>query len=68
MPDGDELIFSSGKPGAMDLWRVKTGSGNSPQRLSVGDGGDDPAVAQKGHNRLVFSKKDAGLWVVDQFR
>jgi len=65
--DGDELIFASGKPGAMDLWRVKASNGNSPQRLAVGEGGEDPAISSKGH-RLVFSKKDSGLMLVDQFR
>ena len=66
-PDGDELIFSSGKAGAMDLWQVRPGSDNSPQRLIVGEGGEDPAVALKGH-RLIYSKKGSGLWIVDQFR
>ncbi|HUA58499.1 MAG TPA: protein kinase [Verrucomicrobiae bacterium] len=66
--DGDELIFSSGKPGAMDLWRVKASSGNSPQRLAmVGEGGEDPAVSPKGH-RLVYSRKDSELLLVDQFK
>lgn len=53
-PDGERIVFSSGRGGTRALWQMSTGGGG-PEPLTRGAGEDDwPAISADG-SRLVFT-------------
>jgi Tol biopolymer transport system component len=66
MPDGRELVFSSGNWFSSGLWRISAQKPVAPRRLAFApDNATAPSVSQQG-NRLsyVVSKFDTDIWRV----
>ena len=66
MPDGRELVFSSGNWFSSGLWRISAQKPVAPRRLAfAADNATAPSVSQQG-NRLsyVVSKFDTDIWRV----
>ncbi len=67
MPDGSEMICSSGSFTSYGLWRVSSSKGAKPRRLAVlSENARAPAVSRQG-NRLAYmaSKYQTGFWRID---
>lgn len=67
MPDGREIVFSSGQWGTLNLWRVRASGSAVPRRLAyVGEDGSFPTISLQGR-RLAYTKNldDANIWRVE---
>ena len=67
MPDGKEIVFTSGRAGVSSLWRMAVAGGGPPQRLaSVGEDGLFPAISRQG-SRLVYTRSsgDINIWRIE---
>ena len=63
-PDGRDIVFSSGPLGDTSLWRVPAAGSASPERLSIGERGANPAISRRG-NRAASFHEDHNIWRVD---
>jgi Tol biopolymer transport system component/DNA-binding winged helix-turn-helix (wHTH) protein len=64
MPNGQEIVYSSGSQAIRTLWRVSTRGNRQPERLLyAGEGANDPTVSARG-SRLAFTrfKADINIW------
>jgi Tol biopolymer transport system component len=66
-PDGDEIVFSSGQPAKLGLWRMPVGSFPRPRSLAFAPSDvSAPAVSRQG-GRLAYTleKFDTNIWRID---
>jgi len=64
LPNGREIVYSSGSPSILSLWRVAAAGPASPRRLAFSTPGDvSPSVAPRG-GRMVYTHSifDPNVW------
>lgn len=63
LPGGDEIVFSSNRSGALELWRVKSAGGAPHPVPNLGQGANFLSVARNG-SMLAYSRwfADSNVW------
>ena len=64
-PDGRDIVFSSGPFGNPSLWRVPVSGSASPERLSFGERGGEPAISRQGNLAYTTGEGDLNIWRVN---
>jgi serine/threonine protein kinase/dipeptidyl aminopeptidase/acylaminoacyl peptidase len=64
---GGDIVFSSSRGGAPDLWRIPVSGANQPRRMSIGEGSASLAISPRS-NRLIYEMQvpaDNNVWRLD---